>query len=94
MTRDVRWHEIGRKLYPRHVQGHCLCQSADQQCLAQTRYALDQHMPRNAEGDDGLVDDRSLTDERFADAVAQLGQQFAGPQDRIRFIVHNRAPWV
>ena len=64
-----------------------LRERAHEQCLAETRDALDEDVAGSDEGDEHLLNRRSLTDHRLTDGRAQIAEFPGGLQDSVRFRV-------
>ena len=79
-SRDVRGHQVRRKLNSVELQIENLGQGADEQGLGQTRHAHQQAMTFGEEGDQNLLDDSVLTDDHLANftdhGVALVGEFF------------------
>src|SRR6185295_811217 len=63
MSRHVGGHQIGSELDARETSVECFRQCPDQQSLAETGHALDQHMTAGQQRDEDLIDDSALSDE-------------------------------
>ncbi len=84
VSSDVRWHHVGRELHARVIEGQRLRECANQQCLAESRHALEQHVSGGHQCDDDLIDHGRLADHRATDLLAQPRQQLGCACDRAR----------
>ena len=74
---NVGGHQIGRELDAVERQFQHLAQRPHEQRLAQTRHALQQHMPAREDGDERAIHDVRVPDDDLADLVAQRGETLA-----------------
>ena len=86
---DVRGHEVGRELDAREAQIERVGQRLDEQCLAQSGCALEQHMPAREHGREHAVDDVGVADD---DLFHLRSQCSPGPDKLFHAILTHETP--
>src|ERR1700742_3458049 len=89
MSGHVRGHEVGRELDAGDLERERLGEGSHQERLTQARDTFYQDVAGGQQGEDDLVDDLGLSDDRVADLLAELAEELAGPDDGTRFVAHG-----